>query len=144
MEFLDMRFRFSKLQDENQVRLFAQALTTFARFNARDLGIHRVELNDYAPRLKDVILHLQAKVRQNKTTSQPQPTAPSKTTNQKKEAMLRRKVYLAFFGGILLSLLFWFIFFFAPFQRMSRIRRLDDGPTLRLTGNLITEPRDEL
>ncbi|KAL9618574.1 MAG: hypothetical protein Q9160_006758 [Pyrenula sp. 1 TL-2023] len=147
MEFLDMRFRFSKPQDERQMKLFAQALTKFARDNARELGIHRVELNEYAPRLKDAILQLQARIRHNKLSRQSQPTVPVSTAIDKSEAMLRRRTTLAvkaFLCGIALTLLFWCIFFFAPFQRLLRTWRFENGPTLRLTGNLMTEPRDEL
>lgn len=115
-EFLDVRFRFSKRQDEQQVAHFAQGLSKFAREEGSSLGIHRMELNDYAPLLKDSVLRLQAHIREKQNPNPPRIIIE----NQKNERLSGYWAFVtvkAFLSGIFLTLLLWFSFFYIPYQQ---------------------------
>ncbi|KAF4313023.1 hypothetical protein GTA08_BOTSDO01707 [Botryosphaeria dothidea] len=62
-EFLDLRFRFSKRQTEQQVQRLADAFSQFAGDQGSNLGIRRVELMDYASKFRDVALSITSRKR---------------------------------------------------------------------------------
>ncbi|KAL1637735.1 hypothetical protein SLS58_009162 [Diplodia intermedia] len=53
MDYLDLRFRFSKHQNEDQVKRLADLLSQFAREQGSSLGLGHVELRQYASMFKD-------------------------------------------------------------------------------------------
>lgn len=71
MEFLDMRFRFSKRQTEPQVQRFSEALSQFARDQGSNLGVRRVELIDHASVFRDAALILGKRGSVNSAKSMP-------------------------------------------------------------------------
>lgn len=55
MDSLSLRFRFSKRQDEEQVKRLAETLSQFAKEQRNCLGVHHVELIEYAGTFKDAV-----------------------------------------------------------------------------------------
>lgn len=55
MDSIGLRFRFSKRQDEEQVKKLAETLSQFAKEQRNCLGVHHVELVEYAGTFKDAV-----------------------------------------------------------------------------------------
>lgn len=153
METLEVTIRFVKRLDERQVGKFARAFSRFIRNEGSELGIRRADVTGYASRFKDAGILV---IRQNKgqmirpdqssqsdslaglpsnratvttvTTSAP---ASSGELEEQKDTNLPRgwvfSTMKAFVSGILLTLLFWCLFFYAPFRRLMALWSRGDG-----------------
>lgn len=159
-EFLDLRFRFSKRQTEQQVQRLADAFSQFAGDQGSNLGIRRVELMDYASKFRDVALSITSRKRleidysatpvSNENDEREEyGTAPITDTAKKpsssdhcevasspevqnlmhevEERSLRlfckrfAIVMVSFLAGVLCTLFFWYLFFFAPYYHVFQL-----------------------
>lgn len=55
MEYLDMRFRFGKQLNEDQVKQFAKGLTHFTRDQERTLAIENITLMNHTVLIRDIL-----------------------------------------------------------------------------------------
>lgn len=86
MEFLDLRCRFSQRQNEDQVKLFAQALTSLARTEGNKIGLRKVELTAYASKFKDLALQLNDPSRRRRVS-----VSPLKLSEPEKDEVVAEK-----------------------------------------------------
>lgn len=148
MDSIGLRFRFSKHQDEEQVKKLAETLSQFAKEQRNCLGVHHVELVEYAGTFKDAVHTV---IQRGKNDLKAMISVKSTDDDEGKEmekiiddaplseeqksffrslvdhVQVRSRrvtlkkvalVIMSFIAGVFSTLFFWHQFFFLPHARM--------------------------